>query len=134
MKRVVFLFSSSGASHPRPSLPPSLPPSLVFPLLPGPPGASKSIKRVSSNPPSFPPSLPPSLVSLPITAWASRRIQVYQTRMMKKKDARMSVMSEILQGKEGGRKGGRKEGRETDPSREGGMEGGRGGGKELTVP
>jgi len=49
--------------------------------------------------PSPPPSLPPSLhISLPITAWASQRIQVYQTRMMGKKDARMSVMNEILQG------------------------------------
>lgn len=35
--------------------------------------------------------------SLPITAWASARIQRDQTRMMKRKDARMSIVSEVLQ-------------------------------------
>lgn len=55
--------------------------------------------------PSPPPSLPPLHISLPITAWASQRIQVYQTRMMGKKDARMSVMNEILQGEREGRGG-----------------------------
>ena len=37
------------------------------------------------------------IYSMPITAWAGRRIQVYQRLMMKKKDARMSVVNEVLQ-------------------------------------
>lgn len=42
------------------------------------------------------------IISMPITAWASARIQRDQTRMMKKKDARMSIVSEVLQGAFGG--------------------------------
>lgn len=40
---------------------------------------------------------PTSDGSLPITAWASARIQRDQTRMMKRKDARMSIVNEVLQ-------------------------------------
>lgn len=38
------------------------------------------------------------IISLPITAYASKRIQRYQTLMMEKKDARMSLISEVLHG------------------------------------
>ena len=88
--------------------------------------------------PTLFPSFRPTFKSLPITAWASRRIQVYQTRMMKKKDVRMSVMSEILQGRgerrergEGGREEGREEWHPKDTISKVRREGGREGGEEA---